>query len=134
MFNYFRRCHGSRGETDSKLYSKVALALNRLKRTTNGHDEWDMYVWFALAERLDWFGFDVRWMNDHIEPRCPQCAGRLKYERLESGRLIALCGTNCTNDRRDRLAEIRETVLSLYVRTYAIDSSEAPSADDLVLL
>ncbi len=134
LFNYFRRCHDDRREPNSKLYSRAALALSRLKRTASGTEEWDMYVWFALAERLEVHGFDACWMNAHIEPRCPQCAGRLKYERLVGDELVARCGTNCTTDSRDRLAEIRETVVDLYGRAFTVESSDALSEDDLVLL
>lgn len=134
VFNHFRRRHQRHHGTDSRLYSKATLALRRLKRTANGREAWDMYVWYALAERLDRLGFDVRWMSAHVEPRCPRCAGRLKYERTAADELVARCGTDCTDDRSDRLAEIRETVVGLYGRAFEDDTSERPSVDDLEYL
>jgi hypothetical protein len=134
VFNYFRRCHQRYHETNPRLYSKVTLALRRLKRTATGREAWDMHVWYALAERLDRLGFDVQWMNAHVEPRCPRCAGRLKYERTTTDELVGRCGTDCTDDRSDRLDEIREIVVDLYGRAFEVDASEHPSVDDLDFL
>ncbi|KZN26421.1 hypothetical protein A4G99_20385 [Haladaptatus sp. R4] len=134
LFSYFKRCYERHYAANSKLYSRSTIALGRLKRTASGRDAWDMYVWYALAERLARLGFDAEWMNAHIEPRCPQCSGRLKYEQLACDEIIGICGTDCTDDRSDRLEEIRETVADLYSRAFAEESGEQLSADDLVRL
>ncbi len=134
LFSYFRRCYERRYVTNRKLYSRSTIALGRLKRTASGREEWDMYVWYALAERLARLGFDAEWMNAYIDPRCPQCGGRLKYEQLVCDEIIGICGTNCTDDRSDRLEEIRETVADLYNRAFFEETGEQLSATDLVQL
>lgn len=131
VFNYFRRCHQRHHDDDGQLYSKTAVALSRLKRAASGTTEWDMYVWFALGERLAERGFDVGWMNAHIEPRCPHCAGRLSYDQFGADAITARCGTNCTGDDADRLTEIRADVVDLYDAAFAADP---PEPDELVLL
>lgn len=118
LFNHFRRCHEQHGDSSCELYSKTALALTRLKRTASDHQSWDMYVWFALGQRLADLGNEVQWMNSHVEPRCPDCAGRLKYDATVDGTLSARCGTDCTGSGSDKLEEIRETVADLYVRAF----------------
>ena len=134
IFNYFRRCHQRHQDIDSSLYSKVAVALSRLKRTASNDAAWDMYVWLALGERLARRGFDVHWMNAHVELRCPRCGGRLKFEESACDDVVAACGTDCANDGGDRLAEIRETVVDLYEGAFAGDARDAPTTDDLTLV
>ena len=121
LIGYFRRCHQHHHETDQSLYCKAALELTRLKRTANGTETWDIYIWYALSERLFRRGYDVKWMAAYGEPRCPDCAGRLKYEVVHDN-LVAFCGTNCTGQRTDRLKQVCETVVGLYGRTFSDDS------------
>lgn len=134
VFNYFRRSHQRHHEEDARLYTKAAVALSRLKRTASGKSEWDMYVWYALGERLARRGFDVKWMNVHIEPRCPECAGKLKFQQFSAEGVTAFCGTNCADDNADRLAEIRETVVDLYCTAFVVEGPDVPTVDDLELL
>ena len=134
IFNYFRRCHQRHHDADSPLYSKTAIALSRLKRTASGHEAWDMYIWLALGERLDQRGFDVEWMNAHIELRCPHCNGQLKFSEPTCNGVSATCGTNCTGDDNDCLVEIRETVINLYEKAFGTDTQDTLTPDELTLL
>lgn len=131
LTTYFRRSHRRHAEPDGKLYRRAAFAVDRLKRTAADHDGRDEVVWYALGERLARDGFDAEWMSAHVEPRCPDCGGRLAYESGPNGP-VARCGTNCTGEKRDRLEAIRETVVSLFERTFPEDPS--PDVDDLTLL
>ncbi|WP_433630480.1 hypothetical protein [Halomicrococcus sp. NG-SE-24] len=134
IFNYFRRCHQRHRDADSSLYPKAAIALSRLKRAASGDVAWDMYVWLALGERLDQRGFDVHWMNAHVELRCPRCGGRLKFEEVADDGVVATCGTDCTNDDGDHLDEIRQTVVDLYEGAFGTDARDVPMTDELTLL
>lgn len=131
LFNHFRESYRRHHEADDdRLFTKTALALTRLKRAATEQTEWDMYVWYALGERLSRAGYDVAWMNAHVEPRCPDCAGPLKYRQLVdtvSGR----CATNCTGDNADALARIRTTVCDLAEGAF---DAPRPDEDDLTLL
>ncbi|WP_227378351.1 hypothetical protein [Haladaptatus halobius] len=129
LLNYFRRCHKYHHEPDQRLYRKAAVGLSRLKRAANGKNEWDIYIWFALGEWLAREGFETKWMKAHTELRCPHCAGNLKYMEFHGGEIIAKCGTNCTDDRADRLNYIREIILELY-----LDAFKAQDSGDLLLL
>lgn len=128
---HFRRCHGRHADPDRSLYRAAAAALHRLKSAASGTTEWDFYVWYALAEHLAREEYHVEWMHAHSEPRCPDCHGRLAYDRTPTGDLLARCGTDCTGSRTDALAAIRETVADLYAR--AFDPDEPVGADDLVI-
>lgn len=131
LTTYFRRCHQRHAEASDELYRRAAFAIHQLKRTATDHDGRDVVVWYALSERLAHEGFDVAWMSAHVEPRCPTCGGRLSYEMGPNGPL-AWCGTRCSDEKRDRLETIRDTVVSLYERTFHEDASL--TADDLTLL
>lgn len=128
LFNQFRRCHQRHCESDAALYRKAALGLSRLKRIADGRQEWDVHVWYALQRRLHSKGFDVEWMDTHAEPRCPDCHGRLTYERYDNGDVRAECGTRCTGLDTDKLSEIRETIADLYSQAF----QETISSDDLL--
>ena len=119
LFNHFRNCHRRGREPDEDLYSEVSVDLLRLKRTASGRTEWDLYVWYALAERLSRSGWDVEWMSSDVEPRCPDCAGELKYESGIDDDVFAYCAVDCTGSGADRLEEIRDRVADLYRRTFA---------------
>ncbi|EMA36833.1 hypothetical protein [Halobiforma nitratireducens] len=131
LLTYFRRCHRRHADADDECYRRAALALARLKRTASGRDERDVVVWFALGERLAYEGFDVEWMAAHADPRCPDCGARLSYASDSDG-LVGYCGVSCRDERTDRLAEIRETVRSLFARTYPDEPT--PETDALTLL
>ncbi|WP_049903413.1 hypothetical protein [Halococcus agarilyticus] len=124
LFNRFRRCHERHHETDDALYRKAALALARLKRTAEDTESWDVHVWYALRKRLAAAGHDVEWMHAHVEPRCPHCHSRLRYEAYAdtvTARCVAGCG-----GRPDQLTAIRETIAALYTRAFdtSIDPDE----------
>lgn len=131
LLTYFRRCHRRHADANDDLYRRAALALDRLKRTATGRQERDVIVWCALADRLAREGFDVDWMGAHVEPRCPECSGRLTYAEGPDGP-IARCGGSCCERRADRLAAIRERVRSLLAQTYPDDP--APETDALAVL
>lgn len=132
LTTHFRRCHQHRHDADRALYREAALALTRLKQTATGSEERDVCVWYALCEHLAREGHDADWMHAHVEPRCPACHGPLTYERLGAN-VSAHCATNCTGDDPDRLAELRETVATLYERTFSPED-DVLSASDLVVL
>ena len=134
LLNYFQRCHGFHHDPDQRLYRKAAVGLSRLKRVTKGENEWDVHVWFALGEWLASEGFDTEWMEAHAEPRCPHCAGSLKFLERPDGRIIAPCGTNCTEDGADRLEYIRELVFELHTQAFGGSDSGIQDTDDLELL
>jgi hypothetical protein len=132
LFNYFRRCHRQRRDHEETLYSDAALALSRLKQAASGTASWDINVWYALGERLARSGHDVQWMNAYVGLRCPDCGGKLKYERVGTDVVVARCGVDCADDGTDRLDEIRETIADLYTRAFC--DAEQLGADDLRLL
>lgn len=131
LSTYFRRCRRHHAESDDGLDGRASLAITRLKRTATGREQLDIVVWYALAERLKREGLDVDWMDGHVEPRCPDCGGRLAYEMGSNG-VVGRCGTACTGDRGDRLRTIRELVVSLTERTFP--DEPAPDADALALV
>ncbi|WP_435175265.1 hypothetical protein [Halorussus sp. AFM4] len=132
LFNHFRNCHRRAREPDEELYSRAGVELLRLKRTASGRAEWDLFVWYALAERLSRTGWDVEWMGSDVEPRCPDCAGDLRYESGIDGEVFGYCAVDCTGSGADRLAEIRDRVADLYRRAFA--DAERIDADGLRLL
>lgn len=117
LFNRFRRCHQQHNDANGALYRKTALSLRRLKRAASGYETWDVYIWYALQQRLAETGYDTKWMHSHAMLRCPHCHGQLKYERYDTGAIRARCGTHCTDDT-DQLAEIRETIADLYSKAF----------------
>lgn len=128
LFNRFRRCHRRHHEVDDALYRKAALALSRLKRTATGCEQEDIYVWYALQRRLTVAGYETEWMDVHVEPHCPHCHGRLKYEPYDTGDVYATCGTDCTESRANHLPELRETIADLYARAF----DDPVTADDFL--
>ncbi|MGQ3411981.1 hypothetical protein ACT4ML_06925 [Natrinema sp. LN54] len=131
LATHFRRCHRRHADADDELYCRAALSLARLKRAAAGRQGRDVIVWYALAERLARDGFDVDWMSAHAEPRCPDCSGRLTYVEGPDGP-IGRCGGSCHGTRADRLETIRDTVCSLFARTFPDDPT--PDTDALTLL
>ena len=130
LLAHFRHCHERHAEPDPAIHRAASLALYRLKRVADGAVEWDVHVWYALAERLAREGFDAEWMHVHVEPRCPRCHGTLKYGRTPRGDLVARCGALCSDERADALRVVRETVADLYTR--AFEPTEPIEVDDLV--
>ena len=118
LFNQFRRCHQRHCDSHPKLYRKAALALSRLKGAAAGQQGWDIYVWYALKQRLQSKGFKTEWMHTHVEPRCPDCHGELTYGVCDNGTVIAECGTQCTDYPTNKLPTIRETIANLYTRAF----------------
>lgn len=132
LMTYFRRCHRRHADDDDDdLYRRAALTLDRLKRAATGPQERDVIVWYALRHRLARDGFDAAWMSAHVEPRCPDCGGRLTYLEGPKGP-IARCGGSCRDSRADRLTTVRERVRSLLARTYPDDPT--PETDALAVL
>ena len=124
FITYFRRTHRQHHEFDSELYRRAALAVRRLKRSATGEQEADQHVWYALRYRLGEFGYETEWMHAHAGIHCPSCYGRLSFEEDDSGVVRARCGTRCGGTNVDQLAQIRETVASLYNAAF-----EGPRAD-----
>lgn len=122
LANYFRRMHQRRHDPDDALYRAMALAVRRLKSET---DAWDVWVWYALAERLDRKGFAVGWMLDHVEARCPRCAGPLRWEETPRGQQPQ-CAQNCRGEWNRSYLDgvIREHVRSTYNQAFAADADE----------
>lgn len=130
LSTYFQRCHRRHAEPNEDLYRRATLMITRLKRAAVEREGRDVIVWYALADRLADEGFDVNWMNSHVEPRCPECGGRLKYVSGPNGP-IGRCGTSCIDAPTDQLYVIRTTVCSLLDRTFATDT---PSDTDALTL
>ena len=128
LFNQFRRCHQRHSDSHPKLYRKAALALSRLKSAATGQQGHDIYIWYALQQRLQSKGFEVEWMHTHVEPRCPKCHGTLTYELCDNGTVIAECGTQCTDSPINKLPMIRETIADLYTQAF----SDSVSSEDLL--
>jgi hypothetical protein len=117
LANYFRRCHlRHHDEEHDQLYRSMALALRRLKTRT---DRWDVWVWYALAERLARKNYDIDWMFNYAEARCPRCSGPLKWEGTANG-LQGKCAINCRNEwNQDYLEpDIRKKVLTAYNKAF----------------
>lgn len=131
LATYFRRCHRRHADADDELYCRAAFVLARLKRVATGRQERDVILWYALGERLARDGFDVDWMSAHAEPRCPECSGRLTYVDGPDGP-IGRCGGSCRGTCDDRLATIRDTVCTLFARTFPDDPT--PESNALALL
>ncbi|WP_323190473.1 hypothetical protein [Halostella sp. PRR32] len=92
LMNFVRRVHTQHCEEDDQLYRRAALELRRLKSANDDvRDEWILY---ALAERLARQGHDVDWLRSNLEPVCPGCGGKLKWESSPRG-ASARCGTFC---------------------------------------
>jgi hypothetical protein len=120
--NYFRRCHlRHHDEGDDQLYRSMALAVRRLKTRTD--NPWDVWIWYALAERLARKDYDVEWMLDHVEARCPRCSGVLKFEPTVRG-LQSKCAVNCRDQwNQDYLdPEIEEIVRTTYNTAFPDDA------------
>lgn len=115
LANYFRRCHQRHHEPDEGLYRAMALALRRLKTSDDDDDPrggaWDVWVWYALAERLARKGHDVRWMHYHADARCPRCSCQLVWELTPRGRQ-GRCPSCGDDNYRD--GEIRDRIRALY--------------------
>ena len=119
LLRYFKRMHQRRHDTeDAALYQAAALAIKRLREA----DPWDCWLWYAAAERLHRRDFDVEWMLDHVEARCPRCSSQLQYEPSVTGYAFAKCASSCGADSsNDRTIEIVEEVLDLYAVAFDED-------------
>lgn len=129
LVTYFRRAHRTDHEYDEELYRRVALAVRRLKRAASGSQEVDRHVWLALAERLTRLDYDADWMADHVELRCPDCHGRLQFDRNAADDVVARCGTNCDGSATDRIERMRETIATLYGEAF---DDDPPESDELL--
>ena len=120
LMNYVRRVHAKHHDGDDQLYQRSALALRRLKAGESDYrDEW---ILFALAERLIQFGYSVGWLRSNVDPVCPQCGGKLKWESAPRG-ASARCGTNCANGDYQNW-EIRERVREAFNTAFPDDAVE----------
>lgn len=118
LLGYFRRVHRACRPPDPSLDSAAALALTRLK--TDDEDdhyrgELDVFVWYALAERLARKGHWVSWMIDFAIPRCPHCYSEIRFE--QGCRLIAKCGSSADHgmvhdDILDRVTKVYNTAFA----------------------
>jgi len=116
LTSYFRRCQQeAHADYYVDLYGKAALAIRRLKSETNA---WDVWIWYALAERLDRLGFDASWMRRFADPRCPRCSSQIKLEDAVVGYDHLICGASCGNDSSDRTVEIYERIHDVYEATF----------------
>jgi len=126
LARYFKRTHQRRHQDDDgELYRAAALAIARLRQ----HDPWDCWLWYAAAERLHRKGFDVAWMLDHVEARCPRCSSRLQYEPSVSGYAHAMCASSCGADSNDRTIEIVDRILDLYEAAFGDTINEITLLD-----
>ncbi|WP_424019236.1 hypothetical protein ACOZ4N_07120 [Halorientalis pallida] len=128
---YYERCRERHRDADDDAVRRASLAIRRLKSAATGRQEWDVHVWFALARRLDRYGYDSAWMNGYAAPRCPFCHGRLQY-RTVGDTVTAQCATNCADRGLDCLAEIRDLVADLY--TVAFPDPNPPAAETYLQL
>lgn len=124
LISYFRRCQQeAAADYYVDLYGKAAKELRRLKSETNA---WDVWIWYALAERLDRVGFDTSWMLQYAEPRCPRCSSRLRYEEPTAGYANMICGSSCGNEgSSDRTVEIYERIKDVHNATFTDDPVES---------
>lgn len=116
IVRYFRRCHQRHHDEAPDCYAAAALAVKRLR----AEDPWDVWVWYALAERLHRKGYDVAWMFAHAEPRCPRCSSRLQFDDAAAGYPYAKCGASCS-PQPDRTIEIHERVEAVYETAFDED-------------
>ncbi|WP_227357422.1 hypothetical protein [Haladaptatus salinisoli] len=114
LFNYFRRCHQEHCDDNKTLYRKTALVLNRLKKAATGSQHKDLFIWYALQLRLYRRGFSVEWMHTHSALRCPHCHSPLKYTKTESDIIEGYCLSNCTNEKENKIEDIRQIIADLY--------------------
>ena len=122
ILSYFERCHQKVREHDEELYRRAWSAIRQLKLKTSA---WDVWIWYALAERLDRLGFDTSWMLQYAEPRCPRCSSRLRYEEPPTGYANMICGSSCGNETSsDRTVEIYDRIKDVYNATFTDDPVE----------
>lgn len=131
---HFRQCHQRYHAKNRRLYWAVSLAFTRLKWTASGAEQRDMYIWYALAERLAREGYNPEWMYVHVEPRCPRCLGKLIYDQLDTNRLTARCRVNCTDDNANCMVEIRETIAELYSQAFSQEDDVLLSTTDILVI
>ena len=124
LLTHFQRTHQYDHSANDELYQKVALWLRRLTQTASGSHDMDMIIWVALAARVRAADYDASWMLNHVEFRCPQCYGRLKYEQIDAETVHAECATNCTDTRTGRLTEIRDRAQELFQQAYRNEKIE----------
>jgi len=120
LMNFIRRVHAKQHDEDDPLYQRAALALRRLKADEGEtRDEW---ILFALAERLHQLGYDADWLRSNIDPVCPQCGGKLKWEVSPRG-ASARCGTYCDGGSYQNW-EIRVRVRTTFNSAFPDDAVE----------
>lgn len=120
LLGYFKRVHRACRAPEPSLDSAAALALKRLKAAeadaadggsdTQPREYIDVFVWYALAERLSRKGHWVSWMIDFAQPRCPHCQSVVRFE--QGARLIAKCGSS------DTCGMVHDDILDLVLRIY----------------
>lgn len=112
---HFRRSAHSEDDPNPKRARAANLAFKQVFAAYEGPGASrpiDVFAWYAVAQRLDAKGYDVRWMRDHIIPRCPHCTSSCKpgYD-----------GVRCASAPMDHghiRDAIHETVAEIYEKVW----------------
>lgn len=111
LLGYFRYCHRRvRERPNPDTEQAAAVAIHRLK--TDREHGIDVWLWFALAERLARKGHWSTWMLGFAEPRCPVNDGSPCHSRLKWKKGTAYCAK--TTDHRNVHNLIEEKIIDTY--------------------
>lgn len=125
LIGRFRHCYAEHvdGDPDARVERAAATALRKLK-SARDRAEWDIWVWTALQERLERAGVDADWMTEHVELRCPSCAGPLAWERAPRGDRLPRCAQDCDDRGIYRHTEIADRVRALYTQAFETEITD----------
>lgn len=129
---HFRRSADAEDDVDPKRARAANLAFKQVFAAYQGPEESrpiDVFAWYTVAQRLHEKGHAVRWMRDHIMPRCPHCRSACKpgYD-----------GVRCASDpnRHGHVRDdIHELVADIYAKVWGDDiervtAFDPPEAED----
>lgn len=116
LLHYFRRSHAEAvADPDDALDRRAAVLIRSLK---GARDDWDIFVWAALMERLTRAGHRVAWMHNYWVPVCPDCGSVLKYVEHAPTGWQALCAVRCQTppgkESDDRWPEVVARTRAIY--------------------
>lgn len=130
---HIRRAADSEGEVDPKRDRAANLALKQVFAAYGEPHESrpiDTFTLYAVAQRLHEKGYGVRWLRDHIVPRCPHCRSACKpgYD-----------GVRCASDPNGHghvRDDIHEKVAAVYEKVWdaeidRVTAFDPPEADDV---
>jgi hypothetical protein len=123
LLTRFKECHRRYHEPDPELYINAWDSIQAIRGDEDTPTPWDCWLWYCLAEYLSRNGHEIGWMFSHVEPRCPRCSSRLRYEPSPSGYPNMICGSTCgAETSSDRTVEIYDRIKEVYNTTFSDES------------